>query len=84
MPRQYSVRSFLRSACFCFFGHPSPDPLQEEHADENGYIEPPGFHLIPLPFADDIRAAPIEEAFRGRSTLECDFLWPEPNLSNCS
>ncbi len=39
--------------------------LQEEHIDKNGFTEPPGIHLIPLPFADDIRAAPIEEAFRG-------------------
>lgn len=26
----------------------------------------PGFHLIPLPYADDIRAAPIEKAYRGQ------------------
>jgi len=35
---------------------------QEENLEEN---EPGGFHLIPLPFADDIRSAPIEEAARG-------------------
>lgn len=35
---------------------------QGESVDEN---EPGGFHLIPLPFADDIRSAPIEEALRG-------------------
>lgn len=38
---------------------------QEERVDENGFSEPSGFHLIPLPFADDIRAAPMEEALRG-------------------
>ena len=33
--------------------------------DEDGWHEPAGFHLIPLPFADDIRAAPVEECARG-------------------
>lgn len=37
---------------------------QEEKSDETGWMEPSGFHLIPLPFADDIRAAPIDEALR--------------------
>ena len=40
--------------------------LQEEKIEEGGWNEPAGFHLIPLPFADDIRAAPIEEAYRGK------------------
>ena len=35
---------------------------QKEDLDES---EPGGFHLISLPFADDIRSAPIEEAARG-------------------
>jgi ATP-dependent DNA helicase 2 subunit 1 len=39
--------------------------LQAEKVEEGGWNEPPGFHLIPLPFADDIRAAPLEEGFRG-------------------
>lgn len=39
---------------------------QEEKADEGGWNDPAGFHLIPLPFADDMRAAPIEEAYRGK------------------
>jgi hypothetical protein len=38
---------------------------QEEKQDEAGWTEPAGFHLIPLPFADDIRAAPVEEGCRG-------------------
>lgn len=42
--------------------HIKPSHLQEENPTEN---EPGGFHLIPLPFADDIRGAPIEEATRG-------------------
>jgi ATP-dependent DNA helicase 2 subunit 1 len=34
--------------------------------DEDGIQErPPGFHMIPLPYADDIRAAPVDEALRG-------------------
>lgn len=41
---------------------------QEEKIEEGGY-EPAGFHLIPLPFADDIRAAPIEEAYRASDKL---------------
>jgi hypothetical protein len=39
--------------------------LQEEKEDETGWTEPAGFHLIPLPFADDIRSAPIQEGFQG-------------------
>ncbi|TFK24811.1 Ku DNA-binding complex, Ku70 subunit [Coprinopsis marcescibilis] len=43
---------------------------QEEIIDDNGcQIDPPGFHIIPLPFADDIRAAPIQEAFRAPPDL---------------
>ncbi|KAH6901267.1 SPOC like C-terminal domain-containing protein [Coprinopsis sp. MPI-PUGE-AT-0042] len=43
---------------------------QEESIDENGYqVDPPGFHIIPLPFADDIRAAPLEEASRANDEL---------------
>jgi ATP-dependent DNA helicase 2 subunit 1 len=39
--------------------------LPQEEGESDGWAEPSGFHLIPLPFADDIRAAPIEEGFRG-------------------
>jgi ATP-dependent DNA helicase 2 subunit 1 len=39
--------------------------LQEEKEDETGWTEPAGFHLITLPFADDIRSAPIQEGFQG-------------------
>jgi len=39
--------------------------LPQEESEGDGWAEPCGFHLIPLPFADDIRAAPIEEGFRG-------------------
>jgi ATP-dependent DNA helicase 2 subunit 1 len=37
--------------------------------EDDGWAEPSGFHLIPLPFADDIRPAPIEEGFQGGSTI---------------
>jgi ATP-dependent DNA helicase 2 subunit 1 len=40
--------------------------LPQEEGEGEGWAEPSGFHLIPLPFADDIRAAPVEENFRGR------------------
>lgn len=40
--------------------------FQEEKAEEGGWNEPAGFHLIPLPFADDIRAAPVENGYRGK------------------
>ncbi|KAI0750167.1 ku70-like protein [Daedaleopsis nitida] len=43
---------------------------QEEKVDESGWREPPGFHLIPLPFADDIRAAPVEKAFRASDEVK--------------
>lgn len=39
--------------------------LPQEEGESEGWAEPSGFHLITLPFADDIRAAPIEEGFRG-------------------
>jgi len=39
--------------------------LPQEEGEREGWAEPGGFHLIPLPFADDIRAAPIEDGFRG-------------------
>jgi ATP-dependent DNA helicase 2 subunit 1 len=41
-------------------------PQEEGEGEGEGWAEPSGFHLIPLPFADDIRAAPVEEGFRGR------------------
>ncbi|KAJ2913757.1 hypothetical protein MD484_g6661, partial [Candolleomyces efflorescens] len=48
---------------------------QEEKVDESGWTEPPGFHIIPLPFADDMRAAPIEEGHRAsKSVVEAAHL----------
>ncbi|KAG6816666.1 hypothetical protein H0H87_004026 [Tephrocybe sp. NHM501043] len=43
---------------------------QEEKADEGGWVDPAGFHLIPLPFADDIRAATVQKAVRAPDTLK--------------
>ncbi|KAG1842502.1 SPOC like C-terminal domain-containing protein [Suillus subalutaceus] len=43
---------------------------QAESCEEGGWNEPAGFHLIPLPFADDIRAAPLETAFRAPDELK--------------
>jgi len=43
---------------------------QEERVDEGGWTDPAGFHLIPLPFADDIRAAPVEEGARASDELK--------------
>jgi ATP-dependent DNA helicase 2 subunit 1 len=42
--------------------------LPQEEGENEGWAEPSGFHLIPLPFADDIRAAPdaVLEGRRGR------------------
>lgn len=43
---------------------------QEEAADESGWIvDPPGFHIIPLPFADDIRAAPVEKGYQAQDAV---------------
>jgi hypothetical protein len=39
--------------------------LPQEEGEGEGWAEPSGFHLITLPYADDIRAAPIEEGFLG-------------------
>lgn len=42
--------------------------IQEEELDQDGVqITPPGMHLIPLPFADEIRDPPITEAHKGES-----------------
>ncbi|KAH9948578.1 ku70-like protein [Amylocystis lapponica] len=43
---------------------------QAGKVEESGWNEPPGFHLIPLPFADDIRAAPVEESLRASDELK--------------
>ncbi|KAI0294877.1 SPOC like C-terminal domain-containing protein [Multifurca ochricompacta] len=43
--------------------------LPQEESEGEGWAEPSGFHLIPLPFADDIRAAPIEEGIRAGKEL---------------
>ncbi|KAG6888008.1 hypothetical protein C0992_009921 [Termitomyces sp. T32_za158] len=43
---------------------------QEEKADEAGWVDPAGFHLIPLPFADDIRAATVTNAMRASDPLK--------------
>ncbi|KAH9169590.1 SPOC like C-terminal domain-containing protein [Lactarius sanguifluus] len=43
--------------------------LPQEESQGEMWAEPSGFHLIPLPFADDIRAAPIEEGFRAGKEL---------------
>lgn len=39
--------------------------MKAEKIEEDGWNQPPGMHLIPLPFADDIRGAPIDETLRG-------------------
>lgn len=43
--------------------------LPQEETQGEMWAEPSGFHLIPLPFADDIRAAPIEEGFQAGKEL---------------
>jgi len=66
--RWYSAFYFLRSVTktLRFFNEQSLTTFsQKEQVEESGFTDPPGIHLIPLPFADDIRAAPIQEAFRG-------------------
>ncbi|KAF8963093.1 SPOC like C-terminal domain-containing protein [Flammula alnicola] len=51
---------------------------QEEKIDETGWTDPAGFHLIPLPFADDIRTRPIEEGFRASDEMKaCALGWVE-------
>ncbi|KZP10481.1 Ku DNA-binding complex, Ku70 subunit [Athelia psychrophila] len=51
---------------------------QREEAEEGsgGWGEPGGFHLIPLPFADDLRAAPVEKGCRaGEETRAAAAAW---------
>ncbi|KAI0259101.1 ku70-like protein [Gloeopeniophorella convolvens] len=43
--------------------------LPQEEGEGQGWAEPGGFHLIPLPFADDIRSAPVEENSRAGKEL---------------
>lgn len=39
---------------------------QAERLDDDGaQLDPPGFHIQPLPFADEVRAAPVESSLRG-------------------
>lgn len=39
---------------------------QAETFDEDGLqMDPPGFHIIPLPYADDIRRTPLDEMPKG-------------------
>ena len=38
---------------------------EEEHDDQGVQISPPGFHLIFLPFASDIRKLTIDETAKG-------------------
>ncbi|PCH42686.1 ku70-like protein [Wolfiporia cocos MD-104 SS10] len=49
---------------------------QEEQEEEGGWHQPSGFHLIPLPFADDIRAAPIERSIQAsEETVTTARVW---------
>ncbi|KAF8520514.1 Ku DNA-binding complex Ku70 subunit [Gautieria morchelliformis] len=44
---------------------------QAEKLDADGaQVDPPGFHLQPLPFADDVRGAALERAFRAGEKLK--------------
>ncbi|KAI0346241.1 Ku DNA-binding complex, Ku70 subunit [Trametopsis cervina] len=43
---------------------------QAEKVEEGGWIEPAGLHLITLPFADDIRAAPEQVVSAARASDE--------------
>ncbi|EEB93907.1 hypothetical protein MPER_07373, partial [Moniliophthora perniciosa FA553] len=47
---------------------------QEERVEEAGWTEPAGFHLIPLPFADDIREAPLDKGHTGEARAWMDKL----------
>ena len=41
--------------------------MQLEVVDESGQQVPPGFHVITLPYADDLREVPFETEIRGKS-----------------
>jgi ATP-dependent DNA helicase 2 subunit 1 len=40
---------------------------QKEELDEDGFqLKPPGFNVITLPFADEIRNSPVDETPKGK------------------
>ncbi|VDC04946.1 unnamed protein product [Peniophora sp. CBMAI 1063] len=43
---------------------------QQEVYEEGEYLEPAGMHMVPFPYADDIRAAPITEGQRASKDLK--------------
>ncbi|KAF8992365.1 SPOC like C-terminal domain-containing protein [Cyathus striatus] len=45
-------------------------PQQEKKDEDEDWTEPAGFHLVQLPFADDIRAAAVEKGFRASDDLK--------------
>ncbi|KJA25055.1 hypothetical protein HYPSUDRAFT_37999 [Hypholoma sublateritium FD-334 SS-4] len=51
---------------------------QEETHDDSGWNDPAGIHLIPLPFADDMRAAPVDMAFKATdediNAIACEWI----------
>jgi ATP-dependent DNA helicase 2 subunit 1 len=53
---------------------------QAEVFENDKWTEPAGLHLIPLPFADDIRDAPIQQGFKG----SCFRVTLRPVLLNAS
>ncbi|KAI0703839.1 ku70-like protein [Cytidiella melzeri] len=48
---------------------------QAEKLEDGGWIEPSGFHLITLPFADDIRAAPDQVLSASEKLKDKAFMW---------
>lgn len=59
---QYQVR---RLEAFFTLDPRVPEKAAAEEDEAEKENEPSGFHLIPLPYADDIRPAPINEAAQG-------------------
>ncbi|CAO1612644.1 unnamed protein product [Jaminaea pallidilutea] len=59
MPRPTSIPEFVAIL-----------PQAEQRSEEGTQIEPPGMHLVPLPFADDIREMPAAFANPMRATDE--------------
>ncbi|KAF7294246.1 SAP domain-containing protein [Mycena chlorophos] len=50
--------------------------LPQAESNAEGWSDPPGFHVILLPFADDIRSAPITQAARAsEETKDAALAW---------
>lgn len=51
-------------------------PQEETFTADGGQDDPPGFHLVPLPFRDDIRVPPKNMSDNLQGRLRTDRIYP--------